>query len=74
MYIYIFFLNLIIQLTTCDLLCLFTGAAVKYYKTKWKLFLQWLPENSKKAAQTKKDSMLRSGRKRVSLLLVQYDF
>ena len=55
-------------------MCLFTGATVKYYETKRKLFLQWLPENSKKAAQTKKDSKLRSGRKRVSLLLVQYDF
>ena len=54
-------------------MCLFTGAAVKYYETKRK-FLQWLPENSKKAAQTKKDSKLRSGRKRVSFLLVQYDF
>ena len=52
---------------------LFTGAAVKYYETR-KLFFQWLPENSKNAAQTKKDSKLPSGRKRVSFLLVQYDF
>ena len=51
-----------------------TGAAVMYYETKRKLFLQWLPENNRKAAQTKKDSKLRSGRKRVNLLLVQYDF
>ena len=47
---------------------------MKYYETKRKLFLQWLPENSKKAAQTKKDSKLRSARKRVGLLFVQYDF
>ena len=51
-----------------------TGAAVKYYETKRKLFLQWLPENSRKAAQTKTKSKLRSARKRVNLLLVQYDF
>ena len=68
------FLNLLIELISCDLLCLFTGAAVKYYKTKRKLFLQWVPENRKKAAQTKKDSTLRSGRKRVCFLLVQCDF
>ena len=65
---------LITELITCVFLCLFTGAAVKYYETKRKLFLQWLPENRKKAAQTKKDSKLRSRRKRVSSLLVQYDF
>ena len=47
---------------------------VKHYETKRKLFLQCLPENSKKAAQTKKESKLSSGRKRVSFLLVQYDF
>ena len=41
---------------------------------KRKLFLQWLPENRKKAAQTKKHNKLRLRRKRVSPLLVQYDF
>ena len=49
--IYIFF-NLITELISCDLLCLFTGAVVRCYETKRKLFLQWLPENMKKAAQT----------------------
>ena len=66
-------MELYIELISCDLLCLFTGAAVKYYETR-KLFFQWLPENSKNAAQTKKDSKLRSRRKRASFLLVQYDF
>ena len=71
---YNFFL-FIIELISCDLLCLFTGAVVRYYETKRKLFLQWLPENMKKAGQTKKDNKLRSGRKRVvSPLFVQYDF
>ena len=31
---YIFFFNLVIELITCDLLCLFTGAAVRYCETK----------------------------------------
>ena len=75
--LYIYFFNLIIELISCDLLCLFTGAVVRCYETKRKLFQQSLPENRKKAAQTKKDNKSRSGRKRVvtvSPLLVQYDF
>ena len=39
-----------------------------------KLFLQSLPENRKKAAQTEKDNTLRSKRYSWSPLLVQYDF
>ena len=48
-----------------------------YCEVLWnrrKLSLQWLPENRKKAAQTEKDNKLRLRRKRVSPLLVQYDF
>ena len=41
---------------------------------KQKLFLQSLPENRKKAAQTEKDNKLRSKRYSWSPLLVQYDF
>ena len=69
-----FFFYLIIELITCDPFCLFTGAVVRYYDTKRKLFQQSHAENRKKVAQKKKDKKLRSGRTRVvSLLLVQYD-
>ena len=38
------------------------------------MFLQLFPENRKKEAQTKKDSRLRSGRKRVSFCLCSMSF
>ena len=46
---YNFFFNLVIEVISCDILCLFTRVAVKYYETKRKLFQQSLPEDSKKA-------------------------
>ena len=48
------FFYLINELITCNLLSVFTGAGVRCYETKRKLILQWLPENRKKATQTKK--------------------
>ena len=48
------------------LLLLLSGAVVRYYETKRKIYLQSLPENKEKADQQKEENKLRSRRKRVN--------
>ena len=69
--IFIYFFNLIIELITCDLLCLFTGAVLRYYETKRSCSSSHSKKTGRRQLRQRRTTSYTHG---VSPLLVQYDF